>query len=123
MPNIIIETSRDDLINKPDNLLARINDALWQSGHFAKKSDIKSRIYTPNHCLIGLASGGTDAFIFVHFYLMPGRSGEVIQTLCQTIADAIHQHLTEFESYQANDDLQICVNPIELSTHYVKQLV
>ncbi len=54
MPNVIIEVSHDHLISQPDNLLARVNDTLWQSGSFKLQSDIKSRIYYPNHVLVGL---------------------------------------------------------------------
>lgn len=123
MPNIIIETSREDLITKPDNLLARVNDTLWQSGQFGKPTDIKARIYTPNNCLIGLASGTNEVFIMVHFYLMPGRDDATIRKLSTAIATAIQEHFGEFEAVSSEDQLQICVNPTVLSQHYVKKIV
>ena len=58
MPNVIIEVSHDHLISQPANLLARVNDTLWQSGNFKLQSDIKSRIYYPNHVLVGLTDSG-----------------------------------------------------------------
>lgn len=123
MPNVIIETSREDLITKPDQLLARINDSLWQSGQFAKPTDIKSRLYSPANFLIGLASGGGDDFIFVNFYLMPGRDAQTLQQLTQAIAAAITTHIETFEDKQNNRNLHIGVNPIELSPHYHKQAI
>ena len=89
MPNVIIEVSHDHLISQPDNLLARVNDTLWQSGNFKLQSDIKSRIYYPNHALVGLTDSGDEAFVMAHFYLMPGRDDATIQSLAQRIADAI----------------------------------
>lgn len=122
MPNIIIETSRNELIPQVDTLLARINDTLWQSGHFAQSVDIKTRYYTADNCLIGLASGNTDDFIFVHFYLMAGRDSDTVKALCQSIVTAITSHLAAFKS-PTNGQLQICVNPMVLSPEYCKVII
>ena len=126
MPNVIIEVSHDHVISQPDNLLARVNDTLWQSGNFKLQSDIKSRIYYPNHVLVGLTDSGNEAyeaFVMAHFYLMPGRDDATIQSLAQRIADAIKAHLQEFESEVPVGSLQICVNSTTLSANYVKQYV
>ena len=123
MPNVIIEVSHDHLISQPDNLLARVNDTLWQSGNFKLQSDIKSRIYYPNHALVGLTDSGDEAFVMAHFYLMPGRDDATIQSLAQRIADAIKAHLQEFKSEVPAGNLQICVNSTTLSANYVKQYV
>ena len=123
MPNVIIEVSHNHIISQPGNLLARVNDALWQSGNFKLQSDIKSRIYYPNHVLVGLSDSGDEAFVMAHFYLMPGRDDATIQSLAQRIADAIKAHLQEFESEVPAGSLQICVNSTILSTNYVKQII
>lgn len=101
MPNVIIEVSHDHLISQPDSLLARVNDTLWQSGNFKLQSDIKSRIYYPNHVLVGLTDSGDEAFIMAHFYLMPGRDDATIQSLAQRIADAIKAHCRCYQSASA----------------------
>lgn len=123
MPNIIIETSHPDLISKPANLLARINDRLWQSGEFGKPEDIKTRLYTPANALIGLATGTSHEFIYVHFYLMQGRDDMIKQALVKRIADAITEHINEFEKREADGSLQICVNPMELNDNYMKKSI
>ena len=123
MPNVIIEVSHNHIISQPGNLLARVNDALWQSGNFKLQSDIKSRIYYPNHVLVGLSDSGDEAFVMAHFYLMPGRDDATIQSLAQRIADAIKAHLQAFESQVPVGSLQICVNSTILSTNYVKQII
>lgn len=123
MPNVIIEVSHDNLIRQPDKLLTRINEGLWQSGNFKLQSDIKSRIYYPNNLLIGLTTSQDEAFIVVHFYLMPGRDNDTIKSLTQGIADAIKAHLQQFEQPLTANKLQICVNPINLNQNYVKQMV
>lgn len=93
MPNIIIETSRPDLITKPESLLSRINSSLWSTGQFGKPEDIKARIFHPQHSLVGLSSENTmeksHEFVYVHFYLMPGRSDAIKKTLVDAIATAI----------------------------------
>ncbi len=131
MPNIIIETSRPDLITKPESLLSRINSSLWSTGQFGKPEDIKARIFHPQHSLVGLSSENTmeksHEFVYVHFYLMPGRSDAIKKTLVDAIATAIASHISEHENlYQAGNmqgKLQICVNPIELSENYKKMVI
>ena len=123
MPNVIIEVSHDHIISQPNNLLARVNDTLWQSGNFKLQSDIKSRIYYPNHVLVGLTDSRDEAFVMAHFYLMPGRDDATIQSLAQRIADAIKAHLQAFDSQVPVGSLQICVNSTILSTNYVKQII
>ncbi len=123
MPNIIIETSRDDLITKPDQLLARINEYLWQSGQFAHPTDIKSRIYSPSNAMIGLASESGNDFIFVRLYLMPGRDDTTLQRLVQTIADAIAAHIETFEDKTSFQQLHVGINPIVLSQNYLKTVM
>lgn len=121
MPNIIIEVSDKTIVSQPERLLARINTALWQSGSFKQPSDIKSRLYFPKYLLIG-EDDTSDKFIMVHFYLMPGRDDNTIGALSRRIAEAITMYLQEYERHITEDKLQICVNPITLSNHYVKQI-
>lgn len=126
MPNLIIETSEPNLINEPDTLLAQLNETLWQSGQFQQPSDIKSRYYTPNHCLVGLATTHDNSinsdFIFVQFYLMAGRDSATIQALCHRVVTVISDYLTA-SGHIANGQLQICVNPVVLSADYCKVLI
>lgn len=123
MPNIIIETSRTDIIPHPDRLLKNLNANLWQTAQFSKAEDIKSRIFYPNHVAIGLSADHSNDYIFVHFYLMPGRNPETQAMLVQCITDTISQHLKEHTSKPLTGKLQICVNPIELSEAYHKQII
>lgn len=120
MPNIIIETSRPDLITQPERLLERINSSLFITFQFAKPEDIKSRILQPQHVLVGLPTDPNHAFIYVHFYLMKGRDNATKKMLVDTIIQAISNHLKEQENFNTQGKLQICVNPIELSDNYQK---
>ena len=122
MPHIIIEVSDDKLICHPEQLLASINQSLWQSNHFKQPTEIKTRLYTAAHALSGVAADDHQAFIMVHFYLLAGRDDATIRHLNQTIAQIIHQHMAVIESYHSKAKLQICVNSTELSNNYVKQL-
>lgn len=120
MPHIIIETSQNLTLSQPDELLADITQSLWQSGEFGTPEQLKARIYTAPHSLVGTEVGTTDAFILVTFYLMKGRDDLTKQALVERIIKAITIHIQEHEKIDTQGKLQICVNPIELSDTYQK---
>lgn len=123
MPNLIIETSRPDLIKQPEQLLQRLNSSLFITFQFGKPEDIKSRIIHSQHVLVGLPTDPNHEFIYVHFYLMKGRDNATQKMLVDTISQAIANHVKDHENLDTQGKLQICVNPIELSEHYQKVTV
>lgn len=122
MPHIIIETSQNIVLNQPTALLKAVNQNLWQTGQFGKPDDIKSRIYTANHSLIGVEAND-DKFIAVHFYLMKGRDEPTKAVLVKAIFDAIKEHISDIEKIPTHQSLQITINAMELGDSYLKQVI
>lgn len=122
MPHIIIETSQNITLKQPEELLKAVNHNLWQTGQFGKETDIKSRLYTANHSLIGMTTSD-DSFIAVSFYLMKGRDDAIKSVLTTAILNAIEHHITHIEKIPTHQSLQITINAVELSDSYVKKVI
>lgn len=120
MPHLIIETSQDLHIPEPERLMAHIHQALFATGQIKAMNDLKSRYYASGHSLVG--DGSTpEHFIMVQLYLLAGRDAATLARLCQTVADTIAQFFdTHLPKAQAQQPLQICVNPVELGAQYTK---
>lgn len=119
MPHIIIETSQNLTLSQPDEMLADITQRLWESGEFGTPEQLKARLYSAPHSLIGTQQGD-ETFIVVTFYLMKGRDDMIKQALVERIVKAITTHIQEHEKIDTKGKLQICVNPIELDDNYTK---
>ena len=108
MPNVVLKWVTTILLVN-DNLLARVNDTLWRSGVWFLQSDIKSRIYYPNHALVGLTDAEMKPLLW-RIFIMLGRDDATIQSLAQYIADTIKAHLQAIRKWVPVGSLQICVN-------------
>ena len=122
MPHLTIQATPNVIIPHEESLLKALNQALWNSGHFGKPTDIKARILPIETFLVGVEDDEQEhGFIYVHFKLMAGRDSEVRDKLAQLLVTTIEQKLALEQSGRAS--LQICVEVEEISAIYHKKVM
>ena len=122
MPHLTIQATPNVIIPHEESLLKALNQALWDSGHFGKPTDIKARILPIETFLVGVEDDEQEhGFIYVHFKLMAGRDSEVRDKLAQLLVTTIEQKLALEQSGRAS--LQICVEVEEISAIYHKKVM
>lgn len=122
MPHLTIQATPNVIIPHEESLLKALNQALWDSGHFGKPTDIKARILPLDTFLVGVEDDEQEhGFIYANFKLMAGRDSEVRDKLAQLLVAAIEQKLSLEQSGRAS--LQICVEVEEISAIYHKKFM
>ncbi len=122
MPHLTIQATPNVIIAHEESLLKALNQALWNSGHFGKPTDIKARILPIETFLVGVEDDEQEhGFIYAHFKLMAGRDSEVRDKLAQLLVTTIEQKLALEQSGRAS--LQICVEVEEISAIYHKKVM
>lgn len=121
MPHLTIQATPNVSIERPETLLKALNQALWNSGHFAKPTDIKARLLPVDTFLVGIEDDEQEyGFIYAHLKLIIGRDIIARNQLAEILVTTIEQTLKEDQSGRAA--LQICVEVEEISAIYHKKM-
>ncbi|MDN5566600.1 MAG: 5-carboxymethyl-2-hydroxymuconate Delta-isomerase [Psychrobacter sp.] len=122
MPHLTIQATPNVVIAHEESLLKALNQALWDSGHFGKPTDIKARILPLDTFLVGIEDDEqAHGFIYANFKLMAGRDSDVRDKLAQLLVTTIEQNLSAEQSGRTS--LQICVEVEEISAIYHKKVM
>lgn len=121
MPHLTIQATANVRIDRPESLMKTLNQALWNSGHFGKPTDIKARILPIDAFLVGIEDDEQEyGFIYAHLKLMNGRDITARNQLAEILVKTIEETIGADQSGRAT--LQICVEVEEISTVYHKKM-
>lgn len=121
MPHLTIQATANVRIDRPESLMKTLNQALWNSGHFGKPTDIKARILPIDAFLVGIEDDEQEyGFIYAHLKLMNGRDITARNQLAEILVKMIEETIGADQSGRAA--LQICVEVEEISTVYHKKM-
>ena len=122
MPHLTLQVTPNVRIPHKESLLKSLNKALWDSGHFGKPTDIKTRIVPVETFLVGVEDDEqTNGFVSVHLKIMAGREAAIRHQLAELLVATIEQKLGAEQSGRAS--LQVCVEVEEISTVYHKKML
>ena len=122
MPHLTIQVTPNVTITHEASFLRILNQALWNSGHFAKPADIKTRMIPTETFLVGIADDEqVNGFIYAHLKIMSGRDEVVRHQLAELLTDAIEEALDGEQSGRVG--VQICVEVEEISAIYHKKML
>ena len=122
MPHLTIQVTPNVIITHKESFLKALNQALWDSGHFAKPADIKTRMIPIETFLVGVADDEQrSGFIYAHLKLMSGRDEVVRHQLAELLVTAIEEILDGEQSGRVG--VQICVEVEEISAIYHKKML
>ena len=122
MPHLTIQVTPNVTIAHEESFLKALNQALWDSGHFAKPADIKARIIPIETFLVGIADDEQrSGFIYAQLKLMSGRDEVVRHQLAELLVTAIKEILDGEQSGRVG--VQICVEVEEISAIYHKKML
>lgn len=122
MPHLTIQATPNVTILHEESLLKSLNKALWDSGHFGKPAEIKSRIIPLDTFLVGVEDDEqTNGFIYVSLKIMTGRSLDIRNQLAAMLVTTLQTELSPKQSGRAA--LQICVEVEEISAVYHKTML
>lgn len=122
MPHLTIQATPNVSIPHEESLLKALNQALWDSGHFGKATDIKARVLPVKTFLVGVQDDEQQqGFIYAHLKLMAGRDDKTRNELAQVLMATLEEKLALEQSGRAS--LQICVEVEEISTIYHKKIM
>ncbi len=122
MPHLTIQATPNVSIPHEESLLKALNQALWDSGHFGKATDIKARVLPVKTFLVGVQDDEQQqGFIYAHLKLMAGRDDKTRNELAQVLVATLEEKLALEQSGRAS--LQICVEVEEISTIYHKKIM
>ena len=122
MPHLTIQVTPNVIIPHEESLLKALNQALWDSGHFGKPTDIKARILPLDTFLVGVEDDEQEqGFIYAHLKLMAGREDKIRDELAQLLVTTIEQKIGDAQSGRAS--VQICVEVEEISPIYHKKIL
>ena len=122
MPHLTVQASPNVSINHEESLLKTLNQALWNTGHFGKPSDIKARMLPVKTFLVGVEDDEQQqGFIYAHLKLMAGRDEKIRNQLAELLVTTLEQKLALEQSGRAS--VQICVEVEEISTVYHKKIM
>lgn len=122
MPHLTIQATANVRIDRPESLMKTLNQALWNSGHFGKPTDIKARILPIDAFLVGIEDDEQEyGFIYAHLKLMNGRDITARNQLAEILVKTIEETIGADQSGRAT--LQICVEVEEISTIYHKTFI
>lgn len=122
MPHLTIQATPNVSIAHEESLLKAVNKALWETGHFGKPTDIKSRILPIDTFLVGVEDDEQEyGFIYAHLKLMTGRDMMARSQLAELLVATIEAALAEEQSGRAA--LQVCAEVEEISAAYKKKML
>ena len=122
MPHLTIQATANVRIDRPESLMKTLNQALWNSGHFGKPTDIKARILPIDAFLVGIEDDEQEyGFIYAHLKLMNGRDITARNQLDEILVKMIEETIGADQSGRAA--LQICAEVEEISTIYHKTFI
>ena len=122
MPHLTIQVTPNVIIAHKESFLKALNQALWDSGHFAKPPDIKARIIPIETFLVGVADDEqVHGFVYAHLKIMSGRDEVIRHQLAELLTVAIEEALDGEQSGRV--DIQICVEVEEISAIYHKKML
>ena len=122
MPHLTIQVTPNVIITHKESFLKALNQALWDSGHFAKPADIKARIIPIETFLVGIADDEQrSGFIYAHLKIMSGRDEVVRHQLAELLTAAIEEALDGEQSGRVG--VQICVEVEEINAIYHKKML
>ena len=122
MPHLTIQVTPNVIITHEESFLRALNQALWDSGHFGKPTDIKTRMIPIETFLVGVADDEQrSGFIYAHLKIMSGRDEVILHQLAELLTAAIEEALDGEQSGRV--DIQICVEVEEISAIYHKQML
>ena len=122
MPHLTIQVTPNVTITHEESFLKALNQALWDSGHFGKPTDIKARIVPIETFLVGVEDDEQrNGFVYAHLKIMSGRDEVIRHQLAGLLTAAIEESLNAQQSGRA--DIQICVEVEELSAIYHKKML
>ena len=122
MPHLTIQVTPNVIITHKESFLKALNQALWESGHFAKPTDIKARIIPIETFLVGIADDEQrSGFIYAHLKIMSGRDEVIRHQLAELLTAAIEKALDGEQSGRVG--VQICVEVEEISAIYHKKML
>ena len=122
MPHLTIQATANVRIDRPESLMKTLNQALWNSGHFGKPTDIKARILPIDAFLVGIEDDEQEyGFIYAHLKLMNGRDITARNQLAEILVKTIEETIGADQSGRAA--LQICAEVEEISTIYHKTFI
>ncbi|MGO1068988.1 5-carboxymethyl-2-hydroxymuconate Delta-isomerase [Lysobacter sp. CA199] len=107
MPHLILHYTANLEGFDPDRALARINQALADSGHF-NEADIKSRALRLDRYRIGTAESGRG-FVHAQLKVLPGRDAALRKALSDTVLSVLRELLPAH-----HPESQLCVEVDEL---------
>lgn len=122
MPHLTLQVTPNVTIPHEESLLKALNQALWDSGHFGKPTDIKARIVPIETFLVGVEDDEqANGFVYAHFKLMAGRDTDIRNQLAERLVTTIEKMLAHEQSTRTT--LQICVEVEEISAIYQKKVM
>lgn len=122
MPHLTIQATPNVRISHEESLLKSLNKALWDSGHFGKPTDIKSRIIPLETFLVGVEDDEqTNGFVYASLKIMTGRDVVIRNQLAELLVSTIEKELSAKQSGRAA--LQVCVEVEEISAVYHKKML
>ncbi len=122
MPHLTIQVTPNVIIAHQESFLKALNQALWDSEHFAKPADIKARIIPIETFLVGVADDEqVNGFVYAHLKIMSGRDEVVRHQLAELLVTAIEEILDGEQSERVG--VQICVEVEEISAIYHKKML
>ena len=122
MPHLTIQATPNVSIPHEESLLKNLNQALWNSGHFTKPTDIKARVLPVDTFLVGVEDDEQEyGFVYAHLKLMVGRDIVARNQLAEILVTTLESTLKEDQSGRAA--IQICVEVEEISSVYHKKML
>lgn len=122
MPHLTLQATPNVTIPHEESLLKSLNQALWNSGHFGKPTDIKARIVPLETFLVGVEDDEqVNGFVYANFKLMAGRDMTIRNELSEILMTTLEAELATAQSDRTS--LQICVEVVELSAVYKKKVL
>ena len=122
MPHLTIQVTPNVIITHEESFLRALNQALWESGHFGKPTDIKTRMIPIETFLVGVADDEqVNGFIYAHLKIMSGRDEVIRHQLAELLTAAIEKALDGEQSGRVG--VQICVEVEEISAIYHKKML
>ena len=122
MPHLTIQATPNVMIAHEESFIKALNKALWDSGHFNKVTDIKTRLLPVTRFLVGIEDDEqTNGFVYAHLKIMSGRDNVIRNQLAELLVATIEETIKSEQS--ARVSIQICVEIEEISAVYHKKML
>ena len=122
MPHLTLQVTPNVSVPHEESLLKSLNQALWDTGHFGKPTDIKARIVPIETFLVGVEDDEqANGMVYANLKIMAGRDIATRNQLAELLMTTIEEQLSAEQSGRAA--LQVCVEVEELSAVYHKKML